>query len=184
MGGLSPGVRQRFMTVESKHLLLSGHARLARPKPGSQSHSLVSSIDIAPTILEIAGTSTMPKTFQGKSFFEYAGLNPSHENEGLHIRENIIGMIIKRTNAAYDLKNIFYLNNVFPELPHTPPADAVRSITYQKMRKLIRGREIDTGSGASHSSNPVQRRNCIEWMTDPYSFKNLAGDPKYQGYIE
>jgi len=146
-------------------------------KTGFVNKDLVSSVDIAPTILELAGinNSTNHKdTFQGKSFV------PLLSSTGQSTREYVFAEHNWHDYAAHDRsvrdKRYLYIRNSFPEFPATPPADAVRSLTYNAMQQL-----------ESEGKLTPQQRQCFvvprtaeelyDLEQDPYSLNNIIADP-------
>ena len=94
---------------------------------GQVNKNLVSSVDIAATFVELAGID-IPGSFQGTSFAQ--GLR----NASAASREYIFAEHNWHDYAAHDRAvrdgRYLYIRNSFPEYPATPPADAVRSLSY------------------------------------------------------
>jgi len=144
-------------------------------KAGTVCDSFISSIDLAPTILELAGLSA-GKTFQGKSF---KTLLSAPEKT---IRDRVFAEHNWHDYTAYERSvrtaQFKYIHNFWNELPATPPADAVASITFQEMRRLRDAGKLDTNQMACFvCPRPVEE--LYDVTTDPQELKNLAGDPKY-----
>jgi len=145
-----------------------------RVKPGSTCASFVSSVDFAPTFLELAGLKPGP-TIQGKSF------QPLLINPTAKIRDHIFaehnwhdfdahGRAIRSTRFKY-------IRNFDSDLPNTPPADAVRSLTFQAMRRLRDvGRLSPDQMGCFTKPKPVEELYDLE--SDPHELNNLAANPK------
>jgi arylsulfatase A-like enzyme len=146
-----------------------------RIKAGSVCKNLISAVDIAPTLLELAGVKPGP-TFQGQSFV------PLLTDPARVLREEIFAEHNWHDYQAHErgvrTSRYLYIRNAFPQLPGTPPADAVRSPTHQAMRKLEAAGQL-----------PPEQRGCFlaprpaeelyEIVTDPHCLKNLAADPKH-----
>ncbi len=144
-------------------------------KAGSVHDNLVSSVDIAPTILDLAGLKQTP-TFQGKSFV------PMLKKDSASIRDYVFAEHNWHDYQAHERsvrnKKYLYIRNSFPQFNGNPPADAVRSITYRKMIEL-----------QSQGKLPPEQQDCFiaprpkeelyDIIQDPDSFKNLAGNQKY-----
>ena len=105
-----------------------GHVR-----PGSRCGSLVSTIDIAPTVLRLAGIEPGP-SFQGKD------LSPLFKDPTAKVREFIFAERNWHDYAAHGRavrsERFKYIRNDDHDRPLTPPADAVRSPTFEAMRRL------------------------------------------------
>ncbi|KAA6432648.1 sulfatase [Dyadobacter flavalbus] len=100
-------------------------------RPGQICNSLVSSIDIAPTLLEIAGAQPA-ETLQGKSFRELLG---SPEKE---FRKYIFAEHNWHDYAAYERavrsKDFLYVINKRPELDNGGPIDANQSASAKALK--------------------------------------------------
>jgi len=137
--------------------------------------ALVSSIDIAPTFCELAGAN-ISETFQGFSFA------PVLENFSMETRSYIVGEHnwhdYQSHERAIRNHNFLYLRNAFPELNASPPADAVRSITYQKMIELYEAGELNENQLDCFIA-PRPAEELYDVVNDPWQLTNLAGDEEY-----
>ncbi len=146
-----------------------------RVKPASSCGELVSSVDIAPTFLEIAGLDNAP-TFEGSSFL------PLLEGAGKSIRPYIFAEKnwhdYEDRSRAVRSKRFKYIRNFYSDLPLTPPADALRSPTYRTMQKLR-----DEGSLERPQMTCFLKPRALEELydtsIDPYEMKNLVHDPAH-----
>jgi arylsulfatase A-like enzyme len=144
-------------------------------EPGRRCASLVSTVDIAPTILKLAGIEPGP-SFQGKD------LSPLLVDPTARVHDLIFAERNWHDYAAHGRAvrsaRFKYIRNDDADRPLTPPADAVRSPTFRAMRRLR-----DAGT-----LTPEQRA-CFVWtrpaeelydtQVDPHEMHNLAGDPEY-----
>jgi arylsulfatase A-like enzyme len=140
-------------------------------KPGSLTDSVVSSIDIAPTLLDLAGVKK-PATMQGVSFV------PVLKDAGAQVRplafaEHNWHDYRAFERAAYD-KQYVYIRNFLPELPGTPPADAVTSATHKKMLELREAGKL-TPVQAEIYEAPRPAEFLYDVAADPECTTNLAG---------
>ncbi|MCH2207829.1 MAG: sulfatase [Lentisphaerales bacterium] len=146
-------------------------------KPDQVSKSLVSSIDIGPTILELAGLKA-GSTFEGKSF---AGIlqDPTEE-----IHEYVFGEDhwhdYEDHARSIGNQNFKLIRNSFNDLPTTPSADAGRSLTWQAMLKLNKAGKLNKIQQACFTA-PRPKYELYDLKKDPHEIKNLANDPAYQG---
>lgn len=149
-------------------------------KPGTVCESMVSSVDIAPTIIELAGLKSSP-TFQGKSFV------PMLKDPDKEIRKYIFAEHNWHDYQSHERcvrsKQYLYIRNAFPQLPGTPPADAVTSITYQAMQKLYTEGKLTPEQSVCFIS-PRAAEELYDTKNDNYSLNNFAGDPKYLDVLE
>jgi arylsulfatase A-like enzyme len=151
----------------------------AKVKQG-KTDALVSSIDIAPTFCELAGTN-LPGTFQGFSFA------PVLEDFSKETRSYIVGEHnwhdYQSHERAIRNHNFLYIRNEFPELNASPPADAVGSITYQKMIELYGAGELNENQLDCFIA-PRPAEELYDVKNDPYQFKNLAENADYQNELQ
>lgn len=144
-------------------------------KPGGVSRSLVSAIDIAPTVLEAAGLKPAA-SMQGVSFgpilndpkavtrkFAFSEHNwHDYEAHGRCVRSD--GFLLIR--------------NFRPKAAWQGPADSVRSPSHQDLL----ARQADgklTPAQADVLLAPRPEFELYLTADDPYQLKNLAGNPKY-----
>ncbi|MBN1987120.1 MAG: sulfatase [Prolixibacteraceae bacterium] len=142
--------------------------------------ALISSVDIAPTLCELAETA-LPETFQGVSFV------PVLNNPSATVREYIAGEHNWHDYQAFEraIRNnqFLYIRNSFPEFNASPPADAVGSLTYQKMIKMHKKGEL-TEKQIDCFIAPRAEEELYDVVSDPYQFHNLAENPDYEAAIE
>jgi N-sulfoglucosamine sulfohydrolase len=141
---------------------------------------LVSSIDIAPTFCELAGAE-ISETYQGNSFV------PILENYSAKTRDYIAGEHNWHDYQAHEraIRNhkYLYIRNAFPELNASPPADAVRSITYQKMIKMHKADEL-TENQLDCFIEPRPAEELYDVENDPYQLHNLAENTEYADALD
>jgi N-sulfoglucosamine sulfohydrolase len=146
-----------------------------RIRRGSRCGRLVSTIDIAPTVLKLAGIEPGP-SFQGKE------ISPLFADPAAKVRDLIFAErnwhdYAARGRAARS-ERFKYIRNDDNDRPLTPPADAVRSPTFQTMRQLNQTGTLTPVQRACFvSPRPVEELYDID--ADPHELVNLAGDPKF-----
>ncbi|MBT6770140.1 MAG: sulfatase [Opitutales bacterium] len=142
--------------------------------PGDSS-SLVSVIDLAPTVIEAAGGKPGP-TFQGLSLspiFKVRSVTPrrfAFSEHNWHDYE-ALGRSIRA-------KGFLYLENDRPELAWQGPADSVRSVSHGD---LVKARDAGSLNSAQQDVflAPRPKVELYDVTKDPHQLKNLAGDPEY-----
>ncbi|HZO86442.1 MAG TPA: sulfatase, partial [Verrucomicrobiae bacterium] len=147
----------------------------AKVQPGSVCERLVSTVDIAPTFVKLAGLPEN-KSFEGKDF------SPLFLNPDVPIRKFAFAEHhwhdFDACERAVRSEQFKYIRNYFNDSAGTPPADAVRSPTFQAMRQLR-----DAGKLTDAQMNPFQKPRPAEELydvtSDPHELKNLVGDPGY-----
>jgi N-sulfoglucosamine sulfohydrolase len=144
-----------------------------RIAPGGRALGLVSTVDIAPTILKLAGVEPGP-TFQGKD------LSPMFKDPSAKVRDRIFAERNWHDFASHGRaarsERFKYIRNDDADRPLTPPADAVRSPTFVAMRRLRdEGKLAPIQRSIFESPRPVEELYDLE--ADPHELVNLAHDP-------
>ena len=144
-------------------------------RPGTRSKSLVSSIDIAPTFLDIAGVKPHER-YSGKSML------PLIKNPDDKIREYIFAEknwhdYEDHSRAVRDSRYKLIVNS-YVDLPNTPPADAVRSPIFQSMLKLYNEGSLEI-SKQQIFLKPRPGLELYDTKVDPFELNNLAGRIPY-----
>ncbi|MEC7566702.1 MAG: sulfatase-like hydrolase/transferase [Planctomycetota bacterium] len=144
---------------------------------GQVNRNLVSSVDIAPTFLQLAGLK-IPASFQGTSFA------PTLQAADSKTRDYIFAEHNWHDYAAHDRAvrddRYLYIRNSFPEFPATPPADAVRSLSYNRMQALEADNRLPTHQRQCFII-PRPAEELYDLQTDPHSLENMADDPALEG---
>ncbi len=143
---------------------------------GSVSNSLISSIDIAPTLLELAGVE-IPNDMQGLSFSAILD-NPSAE-----IRKAVYAEHNWHDYEAYErmvrTKEYLYVFNGRPNLPNGGPADSKISPT-QKSLNRVRDQGMLTAAQADIFMTPRPADEFYDLSKDSLQIINVASHPRYQ----
>lgn len=147
----------------------------AKVKAGSTCDRLISSIDIAPTILELAGIEPL-KTVQGRSFAKLLD-DPSAKIRDYAFAEHNWHDYDAHKRAVRS-ERFKYIRNFDVDLPNTPPADAVRSPTFQTMRKLRDAGKL-TPEQMACFTKPKPQEELYNCDNDPHELRNLADDPAH-----
>jgi arylsulfatase A-like enzyme len=147
----------------------------AQVKAGQTTDSLVSSIDIAPTVLELAGVEIGP-TFQGVSFAPVLS-DPMARVRDYAFAEHNWHDYMARERAVRSSR-FAYIRNWRPDLPGTPPADAVNSPTFAEMKRR-RDAGTDDPIELLCFQTPRPAEELYDISADPHSLRNLATDPRY-----
>ena len=148
--------------------------------PGTVSASMVSAVDIAPTFLSLAGTGRQ-NTFPGKDF------SPVLKDPDLEIRDFIFAQAhwhdVERMYRAVRDKRFKYIRNFYPDLPNSPPADALMSMTYQRILEMKKKGELNDAQ-MNIFVRPTPEEELYDLETDPYELNNLADVNEYSGILE
>lgn len=143
---------------------------------GSVSNSLISSIDIAPTLLELAGVE-IPKDMQGLSFSAIL------ENPSAEIRNVVYAEHNWHDYEAYErmvrTKDYLYVFNGRPNLSNGGPADSKISPT-QKSLNRVRDKGMLTAAQADIFMTPRPAEEFYDLSKDSLQIINVASHPRYQ----
>jgi arylsulfatase A-like enzyme len=149
-------------------------------QPGSRCGSLVSTIDIAPTVLRLAGIEPGP-SFQGED------LSPLLKDPTAKVRELLFAERNWHDYTAHGRavrsERFKYIRNDDHEWPLTPPADAVRSPSFQEMRRLRDAGKLSPAQRACFIM-PRPAGELYDVEADPYESVNLAGDSRYADLLD
>tara|TARA_R110002049_G_scaffold27321_2_gene94216 strand:+ start:410569 stop:411993 length:1425 start_codon:yes stop_codon:yes gene_type:complete len=160
-----PGVRTPFVVRFPKGVR----------NAGTEIKQTVSTIDIAPTVLELAGLEPLA-SFQGHSFA------PVLAGARIRVRPYAFAEHNWHDYRAFERgahdTQYCYIRNWLTETPGTPPADAVRSPTFAVMKRLH-----DEGKLTAEQRECFETPRPAEFLydvdADPNCLNNLAADPKH-----
>ena len=142
----------------------------------SRCEQLVSSVDIGPTLLQLAGLPADAK-MDGRTFHTLL-TQPDQPIRDYVFAEKNWHDFEDHSRAARS-KRFKYIHNAYNDLPNTPPADAVRSPTYIEMKRLLAIDQLPT-SRQQCFLHPRPREELYDLELDPFELNNLSGSPKYQ----
>jgi N-sulfoglucosamine sulfohydrolase len=149
-------------------------------KAGAVTKSLVSSIDIAPTFLKIAGCE-IGGNFEG---FDFSRL---FYNQEINIRQSVYAEDhwhdFEDYSRAIRTKQFKYIRNFYEDLPNTPSADALRSITFEKMQLMRNEGKLSKDQMACFVV-PRAKEELYDVETDPYELNNLVNNPGYSKILD
>jgi N-sulfoglucosamine sulfohydrolase len=141
-------------------------------RPGGVCRSLVSAVDIAPTIVELAGR-TPPPTMQGRSFAPLLSDPSATVRERVFAEHNWHDYTARE--RAVRTTRYKYIRNFYPDLPLTPSADVVATVTFQAMRRL-RDQGRLTPAQQACFLRPRRAEELYDVVADPDEIHDLAGD--------
>jgi N-sulfoglucosamine sulfohydrolase len=144
-------------------------------RPGAVCDSLVSVIDIAPTVAELAGMEPA-RTFQGRS------LIPAYRDAAAAIRPFAFSEHNWHDYEALGRSvrdgRFLYLSNDRPQFALQGPADSVSSTTFQDLLAAHKSGRLVTPIQEDVFRAPRPRVELYDTAGDPHQVHNLAGDPK------
>lgn len=148
-------------------------------KEGSVSNALLSAIDIAPTLLKLAGAEE-PESIQGYSFDKLI-LHPEKPFRNYVFAEHNWHDYEAHERMVRN-KNFMYIRNARPQLPQMGPADAVGSPSHQDLVELK-----DKGKLTAIQTDifvvPRPHEELYDCNQDSLHLLNIASVPEYQGEL-
>ena len=152
---------------------------LAGLPPGSETTELITFIDLAPTVLNLAGIET-PDFMEGQAFL---GTNRDEPRSHFIAHRD-------RADDVYDMaravrtEQYMYIRNYMPHLPYIQEAlifgDEKRS--YLELHRVRANEGLPKHGEAMFRPRPIEELYDVE--VDPYELNNLAGDPAYGFVLE
>jgi uncharacterized sulfatase len=147
--------------------------------PGTVDERLVSSLDFAPTVLNLAGLA-VPKHVQGRAFL---GPELPPAREYVHAARD-------RMDERYDLIRMVrdhryqYVRNYEPFKPYNQSMDyEEQGPIKQELNRLAKAGELPAGCAwMTARSKPVEE--LYDTREDPFELHNLAGAPEYREHLE
>lgn len=148
--------------------------------PGSVNERLVSSVDIAPTALELAGVPLLD-TFEGKSFAPLLS-DAEAKTRDYVFAERHWHDFEDHIRAVRD-ERWKLIRNDYPDLPATPSADAGRSLTNQEFLRLEEEGKLPPEQRATFIA-PRPQWELYDTQADPFEMSNLAADEAHAAELE
>jgi len=148
-------------------------------EPGSVSDRLISTIDLGPTVLSIAGVE-IPYHMQGRAFLGEQAAPP----------RKYVYATRDRYDESYDMvravrdKRFKYIRNYRPDLPYLLwiPYRNRHPILQEMWRLYLEGKLEGPQLLMFRSRRPVEE--LYDTQSDPYEINNLAYDPEYRPVLE
>lgn len=148
-------------------------------KQGSVAESLISVVDIAPTLLELAGVPATPN-FQGYSFTSLL------KKPGKPFRNYVFGEHNWHDYEAHErsvrTKDYLYIFNARPQFPLPGPADSNRSPAYEDLKRQ-RDQSKLTAVQTDIFAAPRPMEELYYLPDDPQQLVNVASLPQHQGAL-
>jgi N-sulfoglucosamine sulfohydrolase len=143
---------------------------------GKTTNSLVSAVDIAPSVLDLAGIKP-PGRYQGIS------IKPVLNNPSAEIRNAVYSEHNWHDYEAYErmvrTKDFLYVHNARPNLTNCGPADSKQSAT-QASLNLLRDKGSLSPAQADIFISPRPADELYDVNSDPEQLLNLASVPQYR----
>lgn len=156
---------------------LIAHWPKAIAKKGNTAAGLVSAIDIAPTVLELAGVEK-PVEFQGVSFAKMLKDPTAKVREYAFSEHNWHDYEAHGRSVRDDQGHLYIVNNR-AELAWQGPADSVRSPSHQSLLKNASQSKL-TEAQRDVLLAPRPKTAFYDSQKDPLQLKNESGNPAYR----
>jgi hypothetical protein len=148
-------------------------------KRGTVNDDLIAFIDLAPTMLSLAGIK-IPEHIQGRAFL---GSQKAKPREYIYAARD-------RMDEAYDIiravrdKRYKYIRNYMPHLTRAQDIEYMNLMpTMQKMRRLnAEGKLKGPQKQYFEPTKPIEE--LYDTLTDPHEIKNLANNPEYKSVLK
>ncbi len=145
-------------------------------KAGGENTDLASVIDLAPTVLDVAGIKT-PKEMQGRSMLNILK-NPAEQGREIIFAERNWHNADEHIRCART-KQYKLIRNAYLDEPFGHPSDCSSSPSWKSL--LQRKEAGKLAAGQEHIfQSPRPRWELYDVQKDPNEFNNLADDPKYK----
>lgn len=143
---------------------------------GKTTNALVSSVDIASTLMELAGLASEASLTEGNSFAAVLG-DPTYSHRQYAFGEDHWHDYEDHARCVVDGR-FKLIRNDYVDLPSTPSADAGRGLSWQNMLKLQAEGKLPSEQQACFRS-PRPRWELYDLQRDPGELSNRGDDPAY-----
>jgi N-sulfoglucosamine sulfohydrolase len=154
-------------------------------QPLSESRALISGEDLAPTLLEVAGTKPSKK-MSGKSFLDLLRGGQYEPREYLFVERGPHGsapVTVDMTNAGFDLGRAVrsdrykLIYNCTPWIPYAP-VDSAGGAGWQRMKEAVADGTLSPPLKQTYFTTPRQVYEFYDIEVDPSELNNLSGKPE------
>jgi len=143
-------------------------------QPLSVNDELVAFLDLAPTVLSLAGV-PVPKHLQGRAFL---GEQTGPKREYVYATRDRMDEALDIIRGVRD-QRFHYIRNYRPDLPYAQDVAYMNEMpTMQEWRRLAAAGELK-GAQAIFFQPTKPIEELYDTQTDPHEINNLAGDQQY-----
>jgi arylsulfatase A-like enzyme len=139
-------------------------------KAGSVNSHLVSSIDIAPTLMSVAELEPL-EDFEGIDFMPMLGEEMKEIRDQIYAEDHFHDF--EDYTRAIRTKQYKYIKNFYPELANTPSADIIRDLSWKSMLEEKDKGGLNTAQMRCFEV-PRPEEELYDVIADPYELNNLA----------
>ena len=154
------------------------YKHLASGNPGDRTDRLVSFVDLAPTMLSIAGVE-IPEYMQGKAFL---GEQQAAPREYVHLFRGRMDERMDKVRAVRD-KQYRYIKNYMPHRIYGQYIEYLwRAPSCRSWEAAYKAGHCNEEQSAFWEEKPAEELYDVK--TDPWEVKNLANDPAYAEILD
>lgn len=152
---------------------------MAKNKPGTENHDLVSFVDFAPTVLNLAGVE-IPEHMHGQPFL---GKNIAAPRDYLFAARDRADDFYEVSRAIHN-KDFFYVRHYLPWLPYFQPGiiNSEAKDSHRALQNARRAGVMPPSGETMFQPKPVEE--LYDLRNDPDELNNLAGNPEYVGILD
>jgi arylsulfatase A-like enzyme len=155
------------------------YQHLTKNAPGTENHELISFVDFAPTVLNLAGIE-IPDHMNGRPFL---GNNLPEPHQYLFASRDRADDMYEVSRAIHN-KEFIYVRHYLPHLPWFQPG-IINSEMKESHRALQNARRAGVMPSAGEVMfHPKPVEELYDLTTDPDELINLAGDPGYAAILD
>lgn len=148
---------------------------------GTTSDELVSWVDIAPTILSLAGAA-IPASYDGRAFLGAAGQPLTPARQAVFAGRDRMDEAFDRVRVVRD-KQWHYVKNFYPQVPYAQRNRYMEHMpTMQELRRLHAAGALH-GDAAAFMQYPKPAEELYDLASDPWCVHNVADDPANAGTL-
>jgi N-sulfoglucosamine sulfohydrolase len=141
-------------------------------RAGTVTKRLISSIDLAPTILELAGVEQ--RSMQGRSFLQGPGRDAIFAEANWHD--------FAQFTRAVRTERYLLVRNFYADKPLWNSVDSIQSDTWKGMLEAKAAGRL-TPAQAALFVEPRPEEELYDLETDPHALKNVAGEREHESMI-
>lgn len=154
------------------------YKHLAPSPPNTRTDRLVSFVDLAPTVLSLAGVE-VPDYMQGKAFL---GDQQAQPRDYVHLFRGRMDERIDMVRAVRN-KQFRYIKNYMPHRIYGQYIEYLwRAPSCRSWEEAYKAGECNEAQSAFWEQKPPEE--LYDVTVDPWEVNNLANDPKYAGVLE
>jgi arylsulfatase A-like enzyme len=152
---------------------------LVTNKPGSENFDLISFVDFAPTVLNLASVE-IPQHMNGEPFL---GTNVPAPHEYLFAARSRADDMYELSRTIHD-KNFIYVRHFLPHLPYIQSGiiNSDGKDSYRELRRAHNAGTLPPSGELMWHPKPVEE--LYDLQADPQELNNLANYPEYTAKLE